>query len=102
VQNRVGYALHQVQQGEEPVAAKALTGFGGRPVLELVNDFDGDTHRAVYTVRFTGVVYVLHACQKSAKKRCETPRRSLNLVKSRLWDAEMHYCLQFGTGERKP
>jgi phage-related protein len=35
VQNRVGYALNQVQEGEEPIAAKALKGFGGRTVLEL-------------------------------------------------------------------
>ena len=56
VQNRVGYALNQVQEGEEPIAAKALKGFGGRTVLELIDDFDGDTYRAVYTVRFAGVV----------------------------------------------
>ena len=56
VKNRVGFALNAVQEGGEPVAAKALRGFGGRTVLELVEDFDGDTYRAVYTVRFAGVV----------------------------------------------
>jgi phage-related protein len=45
-----------------------LKGFGGRAILELVDDFDSDTYRAVYTVGFTGVVYVLHAFQKKAKK----------------------------------
>jgi phage-related protein len=54
VQNRMGYALNQVQEGDEPMAAKALKGFGGRAVLELVDGFDGDTYRAVYTVRFAG------------------------------------------------
>jgi phage-related protein len=49
VQNRVGYALNQVQEGEEPIAAKALKGFGGRTVLELIDDLNGDTYRAVYT-----------------------------------------------------
>jgi phage-related protein len=43
VKNRVGFALNAVQEGGEPVAAKALRGFGGRTVLELVEDFDSDT-----------------------------------------------------------
>ena len=79
VQNRMGHALHQVQEGEEPIAAKALKGFGGRAILELVDDFDSDTYRAVYTVRFAGVVYVLHAFQKKAKKGIATPSKTLNL-----------------------
>jgi phage-related protein len=54
VKNRVGFALSEVQRGGEPAAAKALRGFGGRTVLELVDDFDGDTYRAVYTVKFAG------------------------------------------------
>jgi phage-related protein len=52
----MGFALSQVQDGDEPVAAKALKGFGGRTVLELVDDFDSDTYRAVYTVRFAGLL----------------------------------------------
>jgi phage-related protein len=91
VRNRVGYALNQVQEGEEPIAAKALKGFGGRTVLELIDDFDGDTYRAVYTVRFAGVVYVLHAFQKKAKKGVATPRQDIDLIKSRLRDAELHF-----------
>jgi hypothetical protein len=43
----MGFALSQVQDGDEPLAAKALKGFGGRAVLELVDDFDSDTYRAV-------------------------------------------------------
>jgi phage-related protein len=91
VQNRLGYALHEVQKGDEPAAAKALKGFGGRTVLELVDDFDSNTYRAVYTVRFAGVVYVLHAFQKKAKKGIATPLQDIELIKSRLRDAELHY-----------
>ena len=91
VRNRVGFALNEVQKGAEPVAAKALRGFGGRAVLELVDDFDGDTYRAVYTVKFAGVVYVLHAFQKKSKKGIATPQREIELIKSRLRDAELHY-----------
>jgi phage-related protein len=91
VQNRIGYALQQVQEGDEPLSAKALKGFGGRAILELVEDFDGDTYRAVYTVRFAGVVYVLHAFQKKAKKGIATPRHEIELIKLRLRDAESHH-----------
>jgi phage-related protein len=88
VRVRFGYALFQVQCGLEPVSAKALKGFGGRGVLELVEDFDGDTYRAVYTVRFAGTVYVLHAFQKKSKAGIATPKREIELIKTRLRDAE--------------
>jgi phage-related protein len=102
VQNRMGHALHQVQEGEEPIAAKALKGFGGRAILELIDDFDSDTYRAVYTVRFAGVVYVLHAFQKKAKKGIATPQQDIELIKSRLRDAEEHYRARADKGGRKP
>jgi phage-related protein len=101
VKNRIGFALNEVQEGGEPLAAKALRGFGGRAVLELVDDFDGDTYRAVYTVRFAGVVYVLHAFQKKAKKGIATPRQDMELIKSRLRDAELHYRARTKKGERE-
>lgn len=97
VQNRVGYALSLAQNGDEPIAAKALKGFGGRSVLELVEDFDSDTYRAVYTVRFAGVVYVLHAFQKKAKKGVTTPQHDIELIKSRLRDAQIHHQKRGGT-----
>jgi phage-related protein len=65
VRRRVGGALWDAQLSFKAPYAKPLKGFGGAGVLEIVDDFDGDTFRAVYTVRFTGAVYVLHAFQKS-------------------------------------
>jgi|SRR3982074_1731833 phage-related protein len=75
VQNRVGYAQNQVQEGDEPIAAKALKGFGGRTVLELIDDFDGDTYRAVYTVRFSGMVRAARLPEESEKGRSYTAAR---------------------------
>jgi phage-related protein len=57
----VGAALTSAQLGGKHPNAKPLKGFGGAGVLEIVDDFDGDTYRAVYTIRFVGVLYVLHA-----------------------------------------
>jgi len=60
-------------------------------VLEIIEDHDGDTYRAVYTVRFAGVIYVLHVFQKKSKKRIETPKHVIDLIKSRLKTAERDY-----------
>jgi phage-related protein len=55
-----GYALHLAQQGGKHSQAKPLKGFGSAGVLEVVEDDDGNTYRAVYTVRFGNSIYVLH------------------------------------------
>ena len=86
-----GEALYRAQQGGEHPAAKALKGFGGRGVLEVVDDFDGDTFRAVYTVRLAGVVYVLHAFQKKSRKGRETSQHDIQLIRARLRRAEAHH-----------
>jgi len=64
--------------------AKPLKGFGGAGVLEVVEDFDGNTFRAVYTVKFAGYVYALHAFQKKSRKGIKTSAADLDKVKSRL------------------
>jgi len=86
-----GEALYRAQQGGEHPAAKALKGFGGRGVLEVVDDFDGDTYRAVYTVRLAGVVYVLHVFQKKSKTGRATPKQNIELIRTRLRRAEAHH-----------
>ncbi len=75
---------------------------GGQTVLELVDDFDSNTYRAVYTVRFAGTVYVPHAFQKKAKKGIATPQQDIELIKSRLRNAEEHYRARADKGGRKP
>lgn len=87
VQDRLGFALYGVQTGQKPPNAKPLRGFGGAGVLELIEDHDGDTYRAVYTVRFSEVVYMLHAFQKKAKSGIATPKHELEVVRIRLKEA---------------
>lgn len=88
VRQDIGYALYFAQAGDKHPAAKPLKGFGGAGVLEVVEDFDGDTYRAVYTVKFSDAVYVLHAFQKKAKKGIATPKQDLELIRKRLQIAE--------------
>ena len=71
--------------------AKPLKGFGGAGVLEVVDDFDGETYRAAYTVRFAEVVYLLHAHKKS-RKGIETPKSDIDLIKARLIRAREDYA----------
>lgn len=59
VKHDMGMALKDAQYGEKPLSAKPLKGFKGAGTLEIVEDHDGDTYRAMYTVKFKGVVYVL-------------------------------------------
>jgi phage-related protein len=88
VQDHIGYALYVAQQGGRHRDAKTLAGFGGAGVVEIIKDLRGDTFRAVYTLRYQGAVYVLHAFQKKSKSGRETPRRDLELIKQRLREAE--------------
>jgi phage-related protein len=68
VRQEVGHALHEVQMGIKPTEAKPLKGFGGAGVLEIIENYFGDTYRAVYTVKFAKAVYVLHCFQKKSKR----------------------------------
>lgn len=87
----VGRALDEAQWGRKPHESKPLKGFGGAGVLEVVDDHEGNTYRAVYTVRFPKAVYVLHCFQKKSRKGIATPKADLDLIKSRLADAEKEY-----------
>ena len=91
VVREVGHALYLAQLGDKHVHAKPLRGFGGAAVVEVVEDHDGNTYRAVYTVRFAEVIFVLHAFQKKAKKGIATPPQELEKIKSRLKRAEQEY-----------
>jgi len=97
----MGFAINDAQNGDEHPRAKALKGFGGRTVLEVIDDEDGDTYRAVYTVRFAGVIYVLHAFQKKSKRGIETPKREIEIIKVRLKAAEAHYQENYGKGGKR-
>ncbi len=84
----MGQALYAAQCGEEYPSVKALRGFGGRSVLEILALDDTATYRAVYTVRYRDAIYVLHAFQKKSKKGIATPKKELDLIAQRLAAAE--------------
>ena len=98
VREVVGHALYQAQVGLRHRDVEPLRGLGGN-VLEVIARHDGDTFRAVFTVRFRAAVYVLHAFQKKAKRGIATPKREIDLIRRRLGGAERHYREHYGGGE---
>lgn len=83
VQNEMGYALGLAQLGAKHPNAKPWKG-DGPGVFEVVEDHRGDTFRAIYTVRFAEVIYVLHAFQKKSKSGIKTPQEDVKLIGERL------------------
>ena len=103
VRARIGHALYMAQCGLKHEAAKPLKGFSGAGVLEIVEDFSGDTYRAVYTVRLSGRLYALHAFQKKSKRGIAPPKQDLDLIRARLrWAEQLHAeWQQIRKGERR-
>lgn len=95
VQDEIGYALHLAQQGEKAAGAKPLKGFLGVSVMEIVENFRTDTYRAIYTVQFESVVYVLHCFQKKSKRGGKMTAQDKDLLRARLKVAEQSYQEQY-------
>jgi phage-related protein len=94
----MGYALFLAQQGGQHPAAKRLRG-ELRGVMEVVDDCDGNTYRAVYTVHLAGAVYVLHVFQKKATRGIATPTREVALIKQRLQRPKQHHAAHYAERE---
>ena len=92
VQGDMGYALHLAQHGDQHPDAKKMKG-DLHDVVEIVVREDGNAYRGMYTLKFKGIVYVLHVFQKKSKKGNATPQPDLNLIRARLKIAKKHYEL---------
>jgi phage-related protein len=88
VRSDIGQALYTAQMGETDPAAKPLKRFGGAKVMEIIDRHDTNTYRAVYTVQFSNVIYVLHAFQKKSKSGIATPQKDMELIRRRLAEAQ--------------
>ena len=91
VKDVFGHAIDLAQAGGKHQDAKVMTGFGSAGVLEVVEDHQGDTYRAVYTVKFAGWVYVLHCFQKKSKSGIATPKPDMDLINIRLKAAKQDF-----------
>jgi phage-related protein len=97
VRQVMGTALYLAQTGGKHISAKPLKGIvKGAGVLEVVDDHDTNTYRTIYTVRFAGAVYVLHAFQKKSRKGIKTPVHEIDLIRARYEEARIAYETEFG------
>ncbi len=71
---------------------------------KLWRDYDTDTYRCVYTVKFEEAVYVLHSFRKKSTQGIKTPQRDIDIIDARLKEAEeLHkqwLKSQLATGEQ--
>ena len=91
VKDVFGHAIDLAQTGGKHPDAKVMMGFGSAGVLEVVEDYRGDTYRAVYTVKFAGWIYVLHCFQKKSKSGIKTPKEDIDLINARLRAAKRDF-----------
>jgi phage-related protein len=96
VQDVFGAALLDAQYGDMPVGARPFGEGVPRQVMKLVEDHQGDTFRAAYTVSFAKAVYVLHVFKKKSKSGIGAPQADKDLIRSRLKAAEDHYRRTYG------
>jgi phage-related protein len=83
VRKDIGHALYLEQTGQTPTSAKPMRGLESG-VFEIVDDYDTNAYRAVYTVKIGRSLYVLHAFQKKSKRGIATPKQEIDLIKRRL------------------
>lgn len=95
VKDELGNALGLAQFGGKHPKAKPWRG-EGPGIFEVVEDHDGDTYRAVYTVRHREVIYVLHAFQKKSPKGIRTARTDIEMIARRLKQAQQDYEARYG------
>jgi phage-related protein len=99
VKDEMGNALGIAQFGGKHPAAKPWKGHGPG-VFEIVEQHDGNAYRAIYTVRFREIVYVLHAFQKKSPKGVKTAQGDLDLIERRLKTAQQDYEARYGKPKR--
>lgn len=83
VRKSFGFGLALAQNNLHNEDAKKLTGFTPA-TIELLEDDDGDTYRAVYTAHYADVVYVLHCFKKKSSKGRNLPKPDKETIEKRL------------------
>ena len=91
VRDVVGQALYNAQRGTNHPATKVLRGFGGAGVVEIVSRAADGTYRVVYTIAIAEFVVVLHAFQKKSTKGIATPKKEIDVVRTRLKEAKARF-----------
>jgi len=76
-------ALAIASLGQKADIAKPMKGLGSG-VFEIALPYRSDAYRAVYAVQLGDVIWVVHAFQKKSTSGMTTPKREIELIKTRL------------------
>lgn len=71
-----------------PGNTKPLRGFSG--VYEVVTDYKRNTYRTVFVFNLGSLIYVLHCFRKKSTQGIKTPKKEIDLIRSRLNITKLH------------
>ena len=87
------HATTILTQGDHRAAKRLKGEFAG--LVEVVDEYDGDAYRAIYTAKLGGVVYVLHVFQKKSTRGIAFPRHDLAVIRQRWQRAKAHCAAHY-------
>ena len=76
-------ALTIAAEGSKSDIAKPMKGFGPG-VYEIALAYRSDAYRTIYAVKLGEDIWVVHAFQKKSTKGTKTPKREIDLIRSRI------------------
>ena len=99
VRRTFGYALSLAQNGMRHPDTKQLTSF--KPAtIEILEDDDGDTYRAVYTAHYEDTVYVLHCFKKKSTQGSNLPKLDKDTIERRIAEVRQIEARSLKRGKR--
>ena len=91
VQQEIGYILQRVQEGKFSKKIKKLKDIRrGYSVYEVKSNHKRETYRAVYLENLGDLIYVLHCFHKKSSFGKKTPKKEVNVIRTRLDRAIEH------------
>jgi phage-related protein len=88
----MGFCLNKLQEGEFDERIEPMTGnkvLREARVVEIRDNFDGDTFRTMAAIKYAEEIYVLHAFKKKSHKGRATPQKDIDTILARLADVKL-------------
>lgn len=92
VKRIMGFCLNKLQEGVFDDRIEPMTGHASlkqAKVVEIKDNFGGDTFRTMAAIKYPEAIYVLHVFKKKSHEGRETPRKDIETIIARLADVKM-------------
>jgi phage-related protein len=83
VRRQIAFGLDRAAEGGKSDNAKPLHGVEGG-VFEITADGRSGTYRAVYALKLSTDIWVVHAFRKKSVRGIKTPQREIDLIRERI------------------